>query len=138
MVYDESRWPFVVVTMPKRELSDDEFLEHLAEMAVYGMRGPRFGLVIDARLPAEPNASRRRLIAEQMDRAIERDGERCVGVVIVLDSPVKRAVFNTLQWLRRANHPLAAVSTPEEGLRWLAQQRRKQLLRPTSSRPDSR
>jgi hypothetical protein len=113
--------------MPSRELSDTEFLAHVADMASYGSRPTPFGLVIDARVAPTPNAARRRMIAEEMDRGVERDGHRCIGIAIVLDDSIKRAFFNTIQWLRRTEHPLAAVATPADGMTWLRQLQRQQL-----------
>jgi hypothetical protein len=116
---DESRWPFVIITLPARELNDEEFLTHVTQLKSYETRGGRFGLVIDARLAPLPNPARRRMVADAMDHAVDRGGRRCIGVVIVLDSAIQRAVFNTLQWLRRTKHPMTSTTTPKEGLAWL-------------------
>ena len=117
--YDESRWPFVVVTMPSTDPSDHEFAQHLDHISSYFDRRERFGLIIDARQAPPLNAERRRSVAERLDRDLERDPELYVGTAVVLSSPVGRAVLKVITWMRRSPHPMMAFDALDPGLRWL-------------------
>ncbi len=117
--YDEREWPFVLVTFPPRELNDDEFQENLRELDKYGERGERFGFILDTRGAPNPNAARRRTIAEYWDACLRRHGETFIGTAIVMTSPAGRAVFKAILWLRSSSLLLIPVATPEEGLQQL-------------------
>lgn len=116
---DESRWPFVVLTPPSDELSDAEVTLHIEELKAFASRGGRFGFVFDVRQVPIPGAARRRLMAEQMDKLMQRDGHRCIGVAVVLSSAPARAVFKALAWLRQSAYPFAAAETVQHGIEWL-------------------
>jgi hypothetical protein len=116
VAYDESEWPIVVVTLPAHELSDAEFDENLREMGRYGERGGRFGFVIDTRGAPDPNATRRRAIAEFWDACMRRHGDFFIGAAIVMSSSTGRAVFKAILWLRSSSLLLVPVATPAEGL----------------------
>ena len=117
--HDESRWPYVVVTLPARELTDSEYVEYLDGLKRYRSRREPFGFVLDVRMAPPLNAERRRLTAERMDQDIQPDGRGCIGVAVVLSSPVARAVFKAIGWLRQRPYPFVAVSSVEQGLAWL-------------------
>jgi hypothetical protein len=114
--YDDSEWPIVVVTLPGHELSEAEFRENLREMGKYGERGGRFGFVVDTRGAPDPNADRRRAIAEFWDGCLRRYGEFFIGAAIVMSSSTGRAVFKAILWLRSSPLLLVPVATPAEGL----------------------
>ena len=114
--YDEGEWPIVVITLPSHALSDAEFSDNLEQMRRYGDRGGRFGFVIDTRGAPDPNAERRRSIAEFWDACMQRHGEFFIGAAIVMSSSTGRAVFKAILWLRSRPLLLVPVATPEEGL----------------------
>lgn len=118
--YDESKWPWVVVTMPAEPLTDDAFAEHLQRISSYFTRGARFGLVMDARKVAAPlNQERRRQVAELIDREVAAHGEHLIGTAVVLSSAVGRGVFKVIQWTTRSNHPMMSFDSVEPALAWL-------------------
>jgi hypothetical protein len=114
--HDETQWPFVVITLPPTELSEAEFRANLARMDTYGERGERFGFVLDTRGSPNPNAARRRAIAEYWDNCMRRHGDSFVGAAIVMSSSTERAVFKAILWLRSSPLLLVPVATPQEGL----------------------
>jgi hypothetical protein len=125
VTYDERSWPLVAVTMPARLASDAEFADNLRRMAAYGERGGPFGFVLDTRGSPDPDAKRRRDIAEFWDQLQRRYGSAFIGAAIVMSSPTGRAIFKAILWLRQGATPLVAVATPEAGfeeLRKLARQ----------------
>jgi hypothetical protein len=117
--YDESRWPFVVVTMPAEDVSDRDFATHLDRVSGYFSRGERFGLVIDARDAPPLNAERRRLVAERIDRDVERHRDQLIGSAVLLSSPIGRGVFKVIMWMTRSSHPMRSFAAVEPALQWL-------------------
>jgi hypothetical protein len=115
--YDEGHWPFMVVTLPAGELTDQEFHEVLRRMDGYSStRSGKFGFVLDTRGARDPDAPRRRLIAEYWDACHRRHGDLFVGAAIVMSSSTGRAVFKAILWLRQNPQRLIPVATTEEGL----------------------
>ena len=115
--YDESDPPFLVVTLPGHPLSEDEFRWHLQEMDRFARQaedGP-FGFVIDTRGAPDPDAARRRAIAEYWDDCLRRYPGSFVGAAIAMSSMTGRAVFKAILWLRNSPLRLIPVPTPEEG-----------------------
>jgi hypothetical protein len=119
--YDDSEWPLVVVTLPGHPLSDADFKGNLRDMGKYGERGGSFGFVIDTRGAPDPNAERRRAIAEFWDECMRRHGASFIGAAIVMSSSTGRAVFKAILWLRSSSLLLLPVATPAEGLTKLRQ-----------------
>ena len=117
--YDETNWPFVVVTIPPEVISDREFAEHLDRMSAYFERGERFGLVIDARDAQPLSADRRRQVAERLDHDIEQHGDRLIGTGVALSSAIGRGVFKVIQWMSKASHPMMSFDTVDAALEWL-------------------
>ena len=114
--YDETHWPFVVITLPVRELTEHEFQDNLRRMDEYAARGGPFGFVLDTRGAPDPDAGRRRLIAEFWDACLRRHGDSFLGAAIVMSSSTGRAVFKAILWLRQNPERLIPVATTEEGL----------------------
>jgi hypothetical protein len=106
----------VVITLPERETTDDEFAENLRRMDEYAARGDDFGFVIDTRAAPDPDANRRRAIAEYLDNCQRNYGSAFIGTAFVITSPTGRAIFKAILWLRQGRKPLVPVSTPKEGL----------------------
>lgn len=117
--YDERHAPFLLITLPRHELSEAEFRRNLRRMDEHAARGGAFGFVLDTRGSPDPKADRRRAIAEYWDECQHTHGTAFVGAAIVMSSPTARAVFKAILWLRQSRQPLVAAATPEEGLAFL-------------------
>ena len=117
--YDESNWPFAVITMPSEALSDQEFTAHLDRISAYFVRAEPFGLVLDARRSPPLSADRRRLVAERIDHDLERHGAVLFGTAVVLSSAVGRGVFKVIVWLTRSQQPMMSFAELEPALAWL-------------------
>ncbi|HYO96903.1 MAG TPA: hypothetical protein VER33_20470 [Polyangiaceae bacterium] len=125
--YDESRWPFLLVTKGPEEQTEPEFTEHLATLSSYFRRGQRFGLVMDVRRSPILSAERRRTASERMEADMRQFGPLLVGVALVVSSPVSRGMFKALLWLRpRQQPPMLAFPTVEPAMQWLRDQLRKE------------
>lgn len=125
ITYDERSWPFVAISMPPRPATDAEFEQNLRAMAAYGERGGPFGFVLDTRGAPDPDAKRRREIAEFWDQLQRRYGSAFIGAAIVMSSSTGRAIFKAILWLRQGAAPLIAVATPEAGFEELRKLARK-------------
>lgn len=118
ITYDKTHPPFLLMTLPGQDISEDEFRAHLREMDKFadGAGGGPFGFVIDTRGAPDPEAPRRRAIAEYWDGCLRRHGDSFVGAAIVMSSATGRAVFKAILWLRNSSRFLVPVATTEEGL----------------------
>lgn len=114
--YDEGNWPFVVISLPPQEQTEQEFQDNLRRMDEYGARGGKFGFVLDTRGAPDPDAARRRAIAEYWDTCLHRHGDNFLGAAIVMSSSTGRAVFKAILWLRQNPQRLIPCATTEEGL----------------------
>jgi hypothetical protein len=118
ILYDESDPLILVMTLPGHPLSEEQFRANLREMDEFASRahGGPFGFVIDTRGAPDPDAARRRAIAEYWDDCLRRHGASFVGAAIAMSSLTGRAVFKAILWLRNTPLFLIPVPTPEEGL----------------------
>jgi hypothetical protein len=118
---DDGEPPFLIMTLPARSLSEDEFRAYLEELNQFANRaqGAPFGFVIDTRGAPDPDAARRRAIAEYWDDCLRHHGHSFVGAAIVMSSSTGRAVFKAILWLRNNPLFLVPVATPQEGLQRL-------------------
>jgi len=116
VLYDESHWPLVVVTYPPAPVTELSFRENLRRLDEYAERGGPIGFVLDTRDAPEPDAARRRAIAEYWDSCALRFRDRFIGAAIVMSSSTGRAIFKAIMWLRNRPVVLVAVATPAEGI----------------------
>jgi hypothetical protein len=117
--FDESRWPFVVITPPS-VFSDADFQAMLARIRSYYERGQHFGLVMDIRESAPLQSEQRRVFVEEFDNNVRRFGSLLVGVGAVMTSAVQRGGFKALMWLRQTPEPPAsAFSLEEDAMAWV-------------------
>ena len=117
--FDESRWPFVVIT-PPMVFSDADFGAMLARIRSYYERGQRFGLVADVRVAAPLQSEQRRVVVKELEDNARRFGPLLVGVGAVMTSAVQRGGFKAMMWLRQSPEPPAmAFSLPEDAMAWV-------------------
>jgi hypothetical protein len=127
VLYDEAHWPLVVVTYPPGPVSDLGFKENLRRLDEYAERGGPIGFVLDTRDTPEPDAARRRAIADYWDSCALRFRDRFIGAAIVMSSSTGRAIFKAISWLRNRPVVLVAVATPAEGIAKLRAARKERL-----------
>jgi hypothetical protein len=132
--YDESRWPFVVVTKGPAVQSDAEFEQHLAKLRSYFQRGHGFGLVFDVRRAPILTADQRRILAERMDADIAEFGPLLCGVALVVSSGFSRGMLKAILWLRKSREPnMMPFADIGSALVWLSANLRQKLhVRPQS------
>src|SRR5512133_793862 len=116
---DESRWPVVVITMPRQLMQDEEFSAHLNKLSELWQRGQRFGLVVDVRAAPPLVADRRRQVAEYLDRDVERHPDLLQGVGIVLSGSIQRGIVSVLTWLTRKPFNIQTFATVELASAWV-------------------
>lgn len=118
IVFDDSRWPLVVVRYPKK-IDHDDFMAHLDRVIDYVKRDEPWGMINDSRGSGHPNAVQRQAIASFYDEYEPIIRKNWRGTAIVFDSPIIAGVLTALTWLRPAPHPSKAFSNYDEGERWL-------------------
>jgi hypothetical protein len=127
--FDESRWPIVVVTPPTRPLEGAAFEKYLADVQTYYERGQAFGLVFDIRRSPPMNASQRRRISEEIDRAARDYPNLRVVQGIVIASAVQRGIVSAITWLTKQPTPTAVFAEVDAAVAWA----QKELRAPPAS-----
>lgn len=96
--YDD-RWPLFSVSLPRTELSDDEFAAMNATIDRLFTRGSKFALLIDARSAPPLSAKRRKLVGKHAAASFARYPGLMVGMAVVLESALQRGVFTAIHWM---------------------------------------
>ena len=117
---DESRWPIVVVTMPREALRDDEFLAFLERLTEYWRRRQRFGLVVDVRWAPALASPQRRMVAERLDQNAEEFPDSLQCVAVVLTNSIQRGIVEVLTWLMKKPYAMQPFGTVELASAWVA------------------
>lgn len=113
---DDSRWPIVVVTPPRR-VTDDQMRTHLATFAeLQRDRGGPHILVLDLRRCEKISPRQREMIAERMPTAT--DHRACLGLAMVFTSTLTRGILTAIFWLRRPPYPTKIFSELAPALDW--------------------
>jgi hypothetical protein len=118
ILFDETRWPIAVVTVPHAALVPDEYSPYFDRLRAFYERGQRFAIVIDIRGAAEQTAEERRTIAERHDRYAEQYGGLLACVALILSSRVQRASMAVMSWLMRRPAPARGFADVEAGVAW--------------------
>jgi hypothetical protein len=117
-LYDESRWPVVVVKTPPQIMDDRAFEEQCKQSFSYFDRGQSFGLVFDVRESPTLSAERRRFIAELTDRRMAQHPDVRLVTAVVVSNAIQRGVVKAIAWLTRQPVPIEVVTTVGEGIAW--------------------
>jgi len=116
---DDTRWPVVVITIPKEPFDQAGFDDHCKKIFRYYERGQSFGWVFDVRNSAVLTAGQRRTIAEQTDALSTRYPQiRCFAAVVV-SSAVQRGIVRAITWLTRQPLPTQIFSSVDEAVAWV-------------------
>jgi len=122
--YDTRRWPLVVVTLSRFEMTDAEFATYLDWTDKQFARGGKFAMLLDCRQAPNLPAQRRQIVGERARAAIERHPGQLVGFACIISSAVQRGAFTAILWITRRADTARAFSSVSEGEAWLASQLR--------------
>jgi hypothetical protein len=117
--YDGSDWPLYRVSIPSVEMDDKEFAVLVCTLDGLFTRGERFAILLDIRHAPVLGAKRRQIIAERAKAMFERFPGKCVGVAVVLSTPLQRGLFTALHWFLGGTHAARAFETVIEAESWL-------------------
>ena len=120
MRYDDSKWPLFRVYLGPVAMDDNEFATLVDTLDELFLRKERFGVVIDVRHAPVLSAQRRQTVAEHAKATFEHFPGKCVGIAVVLSSPLQRGVFTALNWFLRGTHPSRVFPTLFDAESWLA------------------
>lgn len=127
--FDDTRWPVVVVTLPRVPLTPRAFDAHCQQISSYFERGQPFGLVVDAGNAPPLSPDQRRRVAELSDRFSAKYPRVKHVIAVVVASAVHRGIVKTITWLTQQPVPTAVVASVREGQAWVS----KRLARTTVS-----
>lgn len=111
---DESRWPVVVVGVPKQAYAD--LAGDLARINALHRHGVRFSLVLDVAAASAPDAAERRAIADAIAKGAAH--APLYAMAVVSSSPMARGVFKVLHWLAPAKHPTQIFDDVNAAIDW--------------------
>jgi hypothetical protein len=126
---DESKWPFVVVTMPSEALSNDELERHMDTLSLFWKRGQPFVLIVDVRFAPPLEAPQRRIVAERLDLLTDKAPGVLRGNAVVLNNTVQRGIVKVLTWLTKRSYSMEPFGSLEDALAWAA----RVVLRPEAT-----
>lgn len=118
VIYDDSKWPVLLVTLPEADLSGAAMLAHVDQMSSFTARGTPYVAVIDVRGAPALTAQSRRLAADRMDQDDDAHPGVLLGLGIVLATSIHRGVFKAMAWLSRSPRPFEAFTSVEEAVKW--------------------
>jgi hypothetical protein len=115
--YDETYSPIVIIKVPRRDLTNEEFDTLLDKLSHYNASG-RAGFVFDVRDTPPPSADRRRMIAERIDKDAKQYG--CLSPsAVVVSSTLWVGIARVLSWLTQSNYENNTFNSVAEALVWL-------------------
>ncbi len=117
--YDDSDWPILLVTEGPGVPSPNEYRAHWAQVLQYTFpkREP-FVLLIDDRKAEKPDAIRRKIIAETMQRSMQANPGNLRGVGVILGSKFDQGVLTAITWLVRPPYPMSMFSDVPKAKVW--------------------
>ena len=118
---DERLWPIAIVTPSPTGFSQVEFLQFCDRVAQFHERGQRFCVVVDLRRTPVISADERRILAEELERDLEKYPGQLCGIASVVSDNVQRGVAIVLTWLVRRPYATAAFPTIEAAVDWARQ-----------------
>lgn len=119
---DSSRWPIVVVTPPTVSLSDasiDEFMRRWLQMTRTN-RG-HYVCIHDLRQSPPMSAAHRKKMTDSMNGLRDEMASQCVGVAMVFDSALMRAMLTAFMWMFRPPYPTFVCPSLDGALAWADQ-----------------
>jgi hypothetical protein len=120
--FDTTYFPLVVVRSPERV--DEDAVRGMFESidGLYRAR-QRYAFVMDTRATRElPSAKARKLLGEVTKATSAEARQWCVGVAIVVDSPLVRGVLTAVGWIVTPATPTVHVPTLPEAVAWCCAQ----------------
>jgi hypothetical protein len=121
-LYDDSNWPLYRISLPAKDLNDEEFASFLDALDGLFLRREMFGVVLDARRAPLLGAKRRQTVGKHAKASLERHPGLLTGFAVLLSSPMQRGVFTAIQWILRSVPPTRAFATLLEAEMWLVSQ----------------
>ena len=119
-LYNETRWPIVLITAPK-DVTAEDFDDHLRNIERYYDRGEPFALVLDMRGSTEIGPDRRKRIADLIQR------KEAVFPATSAGSGVRRGLRVSADhregmWFFPPDWPMRPFNTSESALYWADRQ----------------
>jgi hypothetical protein len=117
IIFDDSRFPLVVVTFPA-EYTADQVAGMLARtVALLRMRQP-FVLITDMRQVGIPSAEHDALVRKMIDQNRDALRRYCLGSVNIIANPILRTMARAMALAIKTPFPVASMASVEESMAW--------------------
>ncbi len=116
--FRSSRWPVLVIT-PEEEMTDPEILKYIKDFnAFIDEKSERYSMAIDLKHGKGLGAKQRKILIENMKRRKEFNEKYCVGIALIIDSPVVRGTAMAMMWIFKPSFPIKVFKQREKAIRW--------------------
>ncbi|MFO0692871.1 MAG: hypothetical protein U0230_26670 [Polyangiales bacterium] len=112
---DTSAFPFVFVRFPPENANDDEVRAHIEEQRRLLGRRKKLVMLVDASKPLSSSSVQRKLYADWLKESEALSREYCVGMAVVIGSPIIRGAMQAVLWLFTPPMPVVVCSSVAEG-----------------------
>lgn len=119
--YDDSEWPIFRVAASVGVPTADEYRAHWERVLEHTFeRREPFVLLLDSRYEERPDALRRQILADAMQRGMKDRPGKLRGVAVVLSSRLQQGVLTAVNWMVRPPYPMSVFSDLVKAKRWAA------------------
>lgn len=116
---DNSRWPFVFVTIPDQDVSDDEVKRFIEGQRAQLARREKHVVLTDARRAKVLTPIQRKLFGAWLEEAADGTRRYTVALAIVIDNAPVRGALTAVLWVVEPKCPTKIVGTLGEGADFL-------------------
>lgn len=99
IVFDDSRWPLLVVRYLSTSFTDQEWQDHFEKILEYNQRPERYVFVTDLAKDTKQTATQRKYGADMLRDKKNQFSEKVIAGALVIRSQVTRAVTTGMVWL---------------------------------------
>ena len=118
IIFDDANWPVVIVRYP-REITPDEWREHLACLVSLAEKGRPFATLADLAPAPNVHATMRRELVMAMERHDALFRSMIIAAAQVVRSPLVRGAMTAVNWIRPPPFPARSFGDEESAYVWL-------------------
>jgi hypothetical protein len=116
---DVSRWPLVVVRVDDGPTTKEHVAAFVASQRAMLARREPFVEIADAMNASVISAVERRLLADWLKESEPLAAPLCVGIGVLVSSPIVRGALNAVLWLKSPVYPMHVCSSDDDAVSFL-------------------
>lgn len=116
IVTDVRHFPLVLVTLPSKQVGDDDVSRFVNDQRALLARGERHYVVADATKSIAFSAPHRRRLADWLEESEPLAKELSIGMAIVIASPIIRGALTAVFWMKKPPMPTKLCATLDEAI----------------------